>query len=94
VHGEARWRIDLAVLVELKSELQTTEARMDGDYKLYFYRCPDCGKEWTRKIPKGERKVRGWCSTPGCKHFVTAHNIKSITNSEREVRVTKPKPLW
>jgi len=64
----------------------------DGDYKLYYYRCPDCGNETVRKIPKGERKVRGWCKTD--KQFLTAYNVRSITNSEREVRVSKPKPLW
>jgi hypothetical protein len=64
----------------------------DGDYKLYYYRCPTCGAESVRKIPKGERKVRGWCKTD--RQFITAYNVKSITNSEREVRVTKPKSLW
>lgn len=65
---------------------------MSDDYKLYFYRCPDCGSEWTRKIPKGERKVRGYCKTD--RQFVTAYNVRSITNSEREVRTNKIKSLW
>lgn len=65
----------------------------DDDYKLYYYRCDECGgREWVRKIPKGERKVRGYCKEH--RQFVTAYNVKSVTNSERAVRVTKIKPLW
>ena len=65
----------------------------DGDYKLYSYKCPDCSYETVRKIPKGERKVRSWCRN--CKQFLTAHTIKSITTSaDRQVRTSKPKPLW
>jgi hypothetical protein len=64
----------------------------DGDYKRMFYRCPDCGSEWTRSAPRGERKVRGWCKTD--KQFVTPYKTTSTSSTERETRVTKPKPLW
>lgn len=71
---------------------------MDGNWtsegkKKLYYRCPECGDEWTRWKPIEERKVRGWCAN--CKHLVTPYKTEKTQTTEREnVRVTKLKPLW
>jgi len=62
------------------------------DRKRCAYKCPECGNEWARTFPKGERKTKGWCKP--CKHFVTPHSITHITTSEKNVRVMKPRSLW
>jgi hypothetical protein len=62
------------------------------DRRRCYYRCPDCGSEWTWTFPKGERKLRSWCKT--CKHFVTPYQVTNTKTSQVEARVIKPKSAW
>jgi RNase P subunit RPR2 len=36
--------------------------------------------------------MRRWCKN--CKHFIYPDQVTNIKTTQREVRVTKPKPLW
>ena len=56
------------------------------------YKCPDCPTEFIATLEVGDRKMRRWCKN--CKHFIYPDQVTSIKTTQREVRVTKPKPLW